>query len=272
MPRRASTLPRRNISAPWSSRFFRATLTPDRAVWSFAGIRALYDDGQGSASAVSREYRLTVDGGPKEAPLLSIFGGKLTTYRHLAERVLDKLRPWLPGLRPAGAGRCTCPAAAWAARAGRPAAGTGAALSATAAGTARSPGASPRHAGRARARRGADGGELGEHFGGGLLRRGGRLPGRPRVGADDRGHPLAPDEVRPARRCGGARAPGRSHRGRGNVRRFRMPALIALAAAFLAELLHQGGALNPVEQRLQDAWFQWRGGARRGASGVDRRR
>ena len=38
-----------------------------------------------------------------------------------------------------------------------------------------------------------------------------------------------------------------------------MPALIALAAAFLAELLHQGGALNPVEQRLQDAWFQWRG-------------
>jgi glycerol-3-phosphate dehydrogenase len=82
------------------SRFFRTPLTPDRAVWSYSGIRALYDDGRGSASAVSREYRLTVDGGAGEAPLLSIFGGKLTTYRHLAERVLDTLRPWLPGLRP----------------------------------------------------------------------------------------------------------------------------------------------------------------------------
>ena len=54
----------------------------------------------GSASAVSREYRLVADGGAGEAPLLSIFGGKLTTYRRLAERVLDRLRPWLPGLRP----------------------------------------------------------------------------------------------------------------------------------------------------------------------------
>jgi glycerol-3-phosphate dehydrogenase len=84
-------------------RFFQAPLDPARAVWSYAGIRALYndgDDGKGSASAVSREVRLTVDGGAGEAPLLSIFGGKLTTYRHLAERVLDKLRPWLPGLRP----------------------------------------------------------------------------------------------------------------------------------------------------------------------------
>ena len=91
------------------SRFFHATLTPDRAAWSYSGIRALYDDGQGSATAVSREYRLTVDGGPKEAPLLSIFGGKLTTYRRLAERVLDKLRPWLPGLRPAWSGQVHLP-------------------------------------------------------------------------------------------------------------------------------------------------------------------
>ncbi len=82
------------------NRFFATPLQPAQAVWSFAGIRALYDDGRGNASAVSREYRLTVDGKEGEAPLLSIFGGKLTTYRHLAERVLDKLRPWLPGLRP----------------------------------------------------------------------------------------------------------------------------------------------------------------------------
>ncbi|MBZ0131911.1 MAG: glycerol-3-phosphate dehydrogenase [Rhodocyclaceae bacterium] len=82
-------------------RFFQAPPAPSQVVWSFAGIRALYDDGQGNASAVSREYRMTVDGGPQEAPLLSIYGGKLTTYRHLAERVLERLRPWLPGLRPA---------------------------------------------------------------------------------------------------------------------------------------------------------------------------
>jgi glycerol-3-phosphate dehydrogenase len=82
------------------NRFFRTPLRPEQAVWSFAGIRALYDDGQGNASAVSREYRLTVDGAAGEAPLLSIFGGKLTTYRHLAERVLERLQPWLPGLRP----------------------------------------------------------------------------------------------------------------------------------------------------------------------------
>lgn len=84
-------------------RFFQAPLVPSQAVWSYAGIRALYnagDDGKGKVSAVSREYRLTVDGGAGEAPLLSIFGGKLTTYRHLAERVLDRLKPWLPGLRP----------------------------------------------------------------------------------------------------------------------------------------------------------------------------
>jgi len=82
-------------------RFFESPLKPEQAVWSFSGIRALYDDGRGSASAVSREYRMTVDGGAQEAPLLSIYGGKLTTYRHLAERVLERLRPWLPGLRPA---------------------------------------------------------------------------------------------------------------------------------------------------------------------------
>ena len=82
-------------------RFFQAPPAPSQVVWSFAGIRALYDDGRGSASTVSREYRLAVDGGTQEAPLLSIYGGKLTTYRHLAERVLARLQPWLPGLRPA---------------------------------------------------------------------------------------------------------------------------------------------------------------------------
>lgn len=90
-------------------RFFQAPLAPSQAVWSYAGIRALYDDGQDNVSTVSREYRLTVDGGAQVAPLLSIFGGKLTTYRHLAERVLDKLRPWLPGLRPSWSAKVHLP-------------------------------------------------------------------------------------------------------------------------------------------------------------------
>lgn len=81
------------------SRFFRQPLRPNQAVWSFSGIRALFDDGRGDPSAVTREYRLEVDGAPGEPPLLSVYGGKLTTYRHLAERVLQRLRPWLPGLR-----------------------------------------------------------------------------------------------------------------------------------------------------------------------------
>jgi glycerol-3-phosphate dehydrogenase len=82
-------------------RFFAAPLRPEQAVWSFAGIRALYDaGGESKVSGVSREYRLTVDGDAAEAPLLSVYGGKLTTYRRLAERVLERLKPYLPGLRP----------------------------------------------------------------------------------------------------------------------------------------------------------------------------
>ncbi|HMM55246.1 MAG TPA: glycerol-3-phosphate dehydrogenase [Candidatus Desulfobacillus sp.] len=81
--------------------FFARAPRPQQATWSFAGIRALYDDGRSSASAVSREYHLAVDGELGEAPLLTIYGGKLTTYRRLAERALERLRPWLPGLRPA---------------------------------------------------------------------------------------------------------------------------------------------------------------------------
>lgn len=62
----------------------------DDIAWAFAGIRALHDDGSANPSAVSRDYRLVLDrrGG---APLLSVYGGKLTTARHLAEMVLRRL-------------------------------------------------------------------------------------------------------------------------------------------------------------------------------------
>ena len=59
-------------------------------IWSYAGVRALYDDGEPEAKNVTRDYRLELDDtpGPK---LLSVFGGKITTARHLAGEALDKL-------------------------------------------------------------------------------------------------------------------------------------------------------------------------------------
>ncbi len=70
-------------------------------VWSYAGIRPLYDDGSKDLSAVTRDYVIEVDGGKAAPPLLSVFGGKITTYRRLAEQVLDRLRPCFPGMKPA---------------------------------------------------------------------------------------------------------------------------------------------------------------------------
>ncbi|WP_435101753.1 glycerol-3-phosphate dehydrogenase [Arhodomonas sp. AD133] len=73
------------------NRYFRREVTPDEVVWTYSGVRALYDeDDTGSASAVSRDYLLDLntDGG---APLLSVFGGKITTYRTLAREAMDRL-------------------------------------------------------------------------------------------------------------------------------------------------------------------------------------
>jgi glycerol-3-phosphate dehydrogenase len=72
-------------------------------VWTFAGVRPLYDDGASDPSAITRDYVFRIDdgaGGAARAPVLSIFGGKLTTYRKLAEHALAELAPYLPGLRP----------------------------------------------------------------------------------------------------------------------------------------------------------------------------
>ncbi|MBV8889479.1 MAG: glycerol-3-phosphate dehydrogenase [Alphaproteobacteria bacterium] len=81
------------------SRYFREPPTPESVVWSYAGVRPLYDDGKGDASAVTRDYVFDLDrSGP---PALSIFGGKLTTYRRLAEHALARLAPYLPDAGPA---------------------------------------------------------------------------------------------------------------------------------------------------------------------------
>ncbi len=75
--------------------YFSRRIGPDDVVWSYAGVRSLYDDGASSAQEATRDYVLDLseEGG---APLLSVFGGKITTYRRLAEAALAKLAGHLP--------------------------------------------------------------------------------------------------------------------------------------------------------------------------------
>ena len=75
------------------SRYFRSPVTPDQVRWSYAGVRPLYDDASADVSAVTRDYVFDLDAENGMAPLLSVFGGKITTYRKLAEHALQKLQP-----------------------------------------------------------------------------------------------------------------------------------------------------------------------------------
>ena len=81
-----------------ASEYFSKAITPDDVVWTYSGVRPLVDDGSGRPEAATRGYRFEVDGGPGEAPLLSIFGGKITTYRQLASAALARLVPYVPAL------------------------------------------------------------------------------------------------------------------------------------------------------------------------------
>ena len=78
------------------SRDFGAPVHPRDVVWSYSGVRPLYDDGASEAKAATRDYVFELEGGQGRAALLSIFGGKITTYRRLAEEALERLRPFLP--------------------------------------------------------------------------------------------------------------------------------------------------------------------------------
>lgn len=88
-----------------ASEYFATPVKPDQVVWSYSGIRPLFDDGHTAAQEATRDYVLELVGKTGEAALLNIFGGKITTYRHLAEEALKKLegsfpemsRPWTCG-------------------------------------------------------------------------------------------------------------------------------------------------------------------------------
>jgi glycerol-3-phosphate dehydrogenase len=69
--------------------------------WTFSGVRPLYDDGASDPSAITRDYVFKLDTGDGGgAAALSIYGGKITTYRKLAEHALDELKPFLPPMQP----------------------------------------------------------------------------------------------------------------------------------------------------------------------------
>ena len=76
------------------SEYLAKPVTPEDVVWTYAGVRPLYDDGASEAKAATRDYVFELDT-PGGAPLLSIYGGKITTYRRLAEEALERLSPYL---------------------------------------------------------------------------------------------------------------------------------------------------------------------------------
>jgi glycerol-3-phosphate dehydrogenase len=80
------------------SEYLAKPVKPEDVVWTYAGVRPLYDDGASEAKAATREYVLELDL-PGGTPLLSIYGGKITTHRRLAEEVLEKLAPYLNGTK-----------------------------------------------------------------------------------------------------------------------------------------------------------------------------
>ena len=95
----------RDYLLDFASTYFKQPITKDDIVWTYSGVRPLYDDGAKSATAATRDYVLSTDTGAG-APALNIFGGKITTYRRLAEGAVEKVAahldvekgPWTEGV------------------------------------------------------------------------------------------------------------------------------------------------------------------------------
>ena len=77
------------------NRYFKRSIAPADVAWSYSGTRALYDDGASEATAVTRDYVLKLEHGAAGNAVLSIIGGKITTYRKLAEAALRALQAWV---------------------------------------------------------------------------------------------------------------------------------------------------------------------------------
>ncbi len=84
----------RDYLCAFASQYFAKPITAADVVWTYSGVRPLYNDGAKSATAATRDYVLSLD--TNGAPLLNVFGGKITTYRRLAEGALAQLQPFFP--------------------------------------------------------------------------------------------------------------------------------------------------------------------------------
>ncbi len=85
-----------------ASEYFKAPIVRSDVVWTYSGVRPLYDDGASKAQEATRDYVLDLNAPPGAAPSISVFGGKITTYRRLAEAVIDKLGDHLAAAREPG--------------------------------------------------------------------------------------------------------------------------------------------------------------------------
>jgi glycerol-3-phosphate dehydrogenase len=99
-----------------ANRYLARPVAPAEVAWRYAGVRPLYDDGTADPSSVTRDYTLRVDDEAGTAPVLSIFGGKITIYRSLAEAALQKLEPYFPAMRGPWTGREPLPGSRFDAR------------------------------------------------------------------------------------------------------------------------------------------------------------
>ena len=84
-----------------ASAYFREPVAKDDIVWTYSGVRPLFDDGASKAQEATRDYVLRIDAGEGKAPLVNIFGGKITTYRKLAEEVVEKIGSLVGSRKPA---------------------------------------------------------------------------------------------------------------------------------------------------------------------------
>jgi len=87
----------RDYLLAFASNYFDRPVIREDVVWDYSGVRPLYNDGAKSATAATRDYVLSLD--QAGAPMLNVFGGKITTYRRLAESALDRIVPFFPGTK-----------------------------------------------------------------------------------------------------------------------------------------------------------------------------
>ena len=99
----------RDYLVNFASQYFAEEITPKDVVWSYSGVRPLYDDGTENASAATRDYVLKLEHNGGSAPLLNIFGGKITTYRKLAEAAIGEISKFFPDLKEAWTANSSLP-------------------------------------------------------------------------------------------------------------------------------------------------------------------